>query len=193
MTNPLKRGSAPNRARLDYARPGSFKSGHEKQGRRKRGTPNLISADYKKAILEAAYRVGQDGNGKDGVVGYFWRVGERHPGIFYPELYTSLLPLEDAESDTPEEPRQTMEELNQWFRDYIGLTGKNRTEEKSVQVESQSPWDWTGQPFPVGSLMQIAVADPKAFCTLVAAAFLRPSSKRRRPAARDSWPQAGAA
>jgi hypothetical protein len=42
MKNPYKRGSAPDRARADYQRPGSFKSGHEKLGGRKRGTPNLI-------------------------------------------------------------------------------------------------------------------------------------------------------
>jgi len=193
MTNPLKRGSAPNRAQPDYARPGSFKPGHEKRGGRKRGTPNLISADYKKAILEAAYRVGQDGNGKDGVVGYFWWVGERHPGIFYPELYTSVLPLEDAASDTPEEPRQTIEELNQWFRDDIGLTGDNRTKRQTIHVESQGPWDWTGQPDPVGGLMRLAVESPKAFCTLVSAVFLRLPTKRRGLAANRSEPQAGAA
>ena len=70
MTNPFKRGSAPDRARPAYLRPGSFKKGREKRGGRKRGTPNFFSADYKKAILEAAYRIGRDGNGKDGVVGY---------------------------------------------------------------------------------------------------------------------------
>ncbi len=85
-----------------------------------------------------------------------------------------------------------MEEINQWVRDHIGLTGKNRTEEKTVQVESQSPWDWTEQPFPVGSLMHVAVADPKSFCTPLFAACLPPPTKRRSFAARYSWPQAGA-
>ena len=178
MTNPLKRGSAPNRAQPDYARPGSFKSGHEKRGGRKRGTPNLISADYRKAILEAAYRVGNDGNGKDGIVGYFEWVAVSHPAIFCTQL-GNLLPLEFAERNAPEEPRRTMEEINQWVRDYIKLTGKNRTEEKTVQVESRSAWDWTGQPFPVGTLMQIAVTNPKAFGTAIAAAFLQPPTKRR--------------
>jgi hypothetical protein len=105
----------------------------------------------------------------------------------------AVLPLQFAESNMPEKPPSTMEEINQWVRDYIGLAGKNRTEEKTVQVESQSPWDWTGRPFPVGSLMQIAVANPKAFCTELFAACLPPPTKRRGLAARDSWPQAGAA
>lgn len=193
MTNRLKRGSAPDRAQPDYARPGSFKSGHEKLGGRKRGTPNLLSRDYKKAILEAAYRIGQDGNGKDGVVGYFLWVGERHPRIFYTVLFTRILPLEDAESDLPEEPRRTMEELNQSFRDYIGLTGRNQTKRETVQGESQSPWGWTGQPFPVGGLMQRAVENPKSFCTLFVAAFLQPPTNPRRPAVDGSWAQAGEA
>ena len=55
MTNPRKRGSAPDRAQPAYLRPGTFEEGHKKQGGRKRGTPNAFPSDYKKAILEAAY------------------------------------------------------------------------------------------------------------------------------------------
>ncbi len=182
MTNCFMRGSAPGRAQPAHLRPGSFKQGHEKRGGRKRGTPNLFSIDYKKAILEAAYRVGQDGNGKNGVRGYFSWVALRDPRIFC-MLLGSLLPLENAESNTPEEPRRTREEINEQLRDYIGLTSKNRSRGQTAHVESESSWDWTGQPFPVGSLMQIAVAHPKAFCKLFAAAFLRPQTKRRRAAA----------
>ncbi|MGO9327385.1 MAG: hypothetical protein ACLQJ0_04640 [Steroidobacteraceae bacterium] len=185
MTNTLKRGSAPNRAQPDDARSGSFKSGHEKQGGRKRGTPNRISADYRKAMLEAAYRVGYDGNGKDGVVGYLIWVGLHHAATFGAGLNAVLL-LQFAETNMPERPPSTREELNQRVRDSIGLAGKNRTEEKTVQGESQSPWDWTGQPFPVGSLMQMAVANPKAFCTLLFAACLPPPTRRRGRAANRS-------
>ena len=111
MTNCFMRGSAPGRAQPAHLRPGSFKQGHEKRGGRKRGTPNLFSIDYKKAILEAAYRVGQDGNGKNGVRGYFSWVALRDPRIFC-MLLGSLLPTENAESNTPEEPRRTREELD---------------------------------------------------------------------------------
>jgi hypothetical protein len=41
-------------------------------------------------------------------------------------LLINLLPLENAQSDTPEEPHRTVEEINQWFRDHIGLTGKTK-------------------------------------------------------------------
>ncbi len=184
MTNHIMRGSAPGRARPAYLRPGSFKQGHEKRGGRKRGTPNLFSTDYRKAILEAAYRIGQDGNGKNGVSGYFLWVRERHPGIFYTVLLVSLLPLENAESETPEEPRSTTEEINQSFGESNGLTRKNLTSGQTVPVKSLSPSGST-EDFPVGSLMQLAIEKPKAFCRLYVAAFLRPPTKRRQPAARS--------
>ena len=79
MTDRKKRGSAPGRERAANQRPGSFKPGHKKQGGRKRGTPNALTADYKKAAMEAAYRVGEDGNGKDGLVGYLKWVAMCHP------------------------------------------------------------------------------------------------------------------
>ena len=184
MTHRFKQGSAPNRAHPDYARPGSFKPGRQKQGGRKPGTPNVFSIDYKKAIIEAAWRIGEDGNGKDGIVGYFKWVAVHHTAVFLSPLLINLLLLEFAERNTPEEPHRTMEEIDQHFRDYIGLTGKNRSETETGQVGSRSQWDWTGQPFPVGTLMQVAVQNPKEFCTLIAAAFLRPPTKRYGPAGR---------
>ncbi len=101
-------------------RSGSFKKGHPKRGGRKGGTPNLISADYKRAIIEAAYRVGEDGNGKDGVLGYLSWVGKHHPTISYTVLLVSLLPFEEAEGYDPG-ARLTAKEINQSSRDYIGL------------------------------------------------------------------------
>ena len=112
MTNPCKRGGAPGRAQSEDSRSGSFKHGHEKLGGRKRGTPNFFSIDYKRAILEAAYRIGHDGNGKNGVVGYFTWVADHHPRIFAGVLLISLLPIEYAESNMPEPPRRTVEELD---------------------------------------------------------------------------------
>ena len=166
VTNPFMRGSASGRAQPAYAWPGSFKAGHEKRGGRKRGTPNIFSHDYKMAILEAAYRIGQDGNGKNGVAGYFLWLGGRHPGIFYTVLLVGLLQLELAESATPEEPRRTTEGMDELVRNYIKVRGKNRMKGQTDPVASQSPRDWTGQDFPVGGLMQLAIEDPKAFCKL---------------------------
>lgn len=181
MTNPFKRGSAPGRAQSADRRSGSFKQGHEKRGGRKRGTPNLFSIDYKKALFEAPYRIGQDGNGKNGFVGYFLWICEHHPQIALTISFYIML-LEYAQADTREETLPTKEEINQEVRDYIGLTGKNRATGQPVQVDSEAPWAWTGQPFLVGSLMQLAVENPKAFCTLLVAAFLKPHKRRGRAA-----------
>jgi hypothetical protein len=192
MTNPFMRGSAPGRAQPAYTRPGSFKLSHEKRGGRKRGTPNIFSPDYKKAIIEAAYRIGADGNGNGGIVGYFSWVAGRYPRIFGNVLLTSLLPWEYAESNMPKEPRLTMEEINRWVREYTGLADKGRKKQRTVSVDVRSPSDWTGQPFPVGSLMQAAVADPKGFSKLFVAAFLPPPTKRGRRAP-ESGPSSHAA
>ena len=136
MTNTFMRGSAPSRAQPAYLRPGSFKQGHEKRGGRKRGTPNLFSSDYKKVILEAAYRIGEDGNGKNGVAGYLSWVAEYHPQIFC-TLLMNLVTPGNADSDAPEEPHRTIEESTQRVRDYIGLTRKDLTKGQTVQVESE--------------------------------------------------------
>jgi hypothetical protein len=119
------RGSAPGRAQPADLRPGSFKQGHEKRGGRKLGTPNLFSADYRKAILEAAWRIGYDGSGKNGVVGYFKWVAIRHPAVFGTTLI-SLLPFENAGSNIPEKLGRTAEETDQLLRKYIGLAEKPR-------------------------------------------------------------------
>jgi hypothetical protein len=173
VTNPQNRGSAPGRAQPDDLRPGSFKSGHKKQGGRERGTPNAFSTDYKKAIVEAAYRIGMDGNGKNGVVGYLQWLAEYHPPSFA-LLLTSVLQWEFLPGT--EEPRRTIDEdeLNEQMREYIGLADK---------AKPKRPWRWTGQDFPVGSLMESATEDPEGFCKLLVAAFLRsPTARDRRRA-----------
>ena len=90
------------RERADDLRPGTFKSGHPKRGGRKRGTPNALFADYKRAIVEAAYRIGYDGNRKDGIVGYFRWIASRHPEVFGGVLLTNILALEFAEDSLSE-------------------------------------------------------------------------------------------
>jgi hypothetical protein len=56
----------------------------------------------------------------------------------------------------------------------IGLPGKDRKKKQSVQAESRSPWDWTGQAYPVGSLMQIAVANPQGSASCLPPRFCGP-------------------
>ena len=152
---------------------GRFKPGHKKRGGRKRGTPNAFSAQYRKAILEAAYRIGMGGNGEQGVVGYLRFLARYHPRSFFVGLINILL-WEFLKGDaSAEEPRRTLEEFDESIREYIGLAN---------DAERRSPWACSAQDFPVGELMQCAVEDPKAFCKLIIAAFLRPPTTRDRRA-----------
>jgi hypothetical protein len=51
MANRLTRGSARGRDRDASQRPGSFKKGHKKLGGRKRGTPNVMTREYKDSFI----------------------------------------------------------------------------------------------------------------------------------------------
>jgi hypothetical protein len=126
MTDAFKRGNARGRARSEDQRPDSFKKGHKKRGGRQRGTPNIFSAQYKKDILEAAYRVGEDANGKLGIVGYLQWVAVHHPNAFCP-LLGGVMESQELKIETPEKPRSTMEELDQEVRAYIGLSSDDLT------------------------------------------------------------------
>jgi len=141
-------------------------------------------------MLEAAYRVGEDGNGKDGLVGYFKWVAMSDPRTFLGPIGIRIALLQCAERDPPERSFLTMEELNQAVRDEVGLTGKEQTKKSAVPPKSRATADWTGQDFPVGSLMQVAVASPGAFCKQLAAMLPQPptASQRARRARRD-WEQ----
>jgi hypothetical protein len=54
----------------------------------------VISPEHKRALFEAANRVGSDGNGTDGMVGYFRWVAKRDLTFFYVELWGQLLELQ---------------------------------------------------------------------------------------------------
>ena len=90
MTNRFTRGSAPGRARDSLQRTGSFKKGHKKLGGRKRGTPNVMTKEYKEALIEAANQLGSDQKGKDGLVGYLKLVAMDDPRA-YCKLLGALL------------------------------------------------------------------------------------------------------
>jgi hypothetical protein len=100
MRDPFTRGSAPERARGPSQRSGSFKPGQEKVGGRKKGTPNKTPRATKQLLLEVACQVGSDGNGKDGLVGYYKWLAKSHPKIFLTQL-GRLLVLETRKSSLP--------------------------------------------------------------------------------------------
>jgi hypothetical protein len=173
VSNPLNRGTTPDRARDASQRPGSFKPGHKKLGGRRKGTPKALSADYKTAVLEAAYRVGRDGMGKDGIVGYLTRLLMRCPEVAC-ILLSRVLVLQDCGS--PPDDRTTKEEINQHIRDLIGRA--NKTGSGSPEPGLTTEW-------PISDLMRIAVKHPKDFGKLFAALLPQPTGRLRR-----SWSEA---
>jgi hypothetical protein len=167
-------------------------------GGRKRGTPNSLSADYEKYLLEAAYRIGSDGDGKDGILGYFRWIARYHPRVSA-QLLGRVLDLENNSGEMPNQPCETTEERNRFFCAYIGLshTQPNSGPSNAARADSsrsytvsmaghrrgkssQQVWNWTGRDDEVGDVMRLAVEKPKLFCKLIIQAFLPvPKNKRR--------------
>jgi hypothetical protein len=177
------RGSSPGRARDAYQRSGDFQAGHQKRGGRQKGTPNFFSADLKRALFEAASRIGRDGSGKDGLKGYLRWVSRHHPVAFCSEFFVRVLPWEHHLADSPAEPLLTPVELDQGVRQYMGkrTAGAGRTLTTDPAPRSATAaGDWTGRDDLVGQLMHVAVADPKAFCRLLAACLPVPKKRRGR-------------
>jgi hypothetical protein len=185
-------------ARDAHERSGRFKKHHEKLGGRKRGTPNLLSADYKKHLLEAAYRIGSDGDGKNGVLGYFRWISRYHRRVSA-QLLGRILDLENNPGEMPNQPCGTTEERNRYFCAYIGLshpqpnsgpTNAGRADSRRSYAvsmtghrrgkSSQHDWNWTGRDDEIGDMMRLAVEKPKLFCRLLVQAFLTVPKNTRR-------------
>jgi hypothetical protein len=156
MANPFTRGSAPGRARDDSERPGSFKTGHKKVGGRKKGTPNRMSADYKRAVMAVAGRVGMFGMGEGGLVGYL-----RYLARQYPAAYCKLLcRLMDIQQAYPERFSHNPDQLDVGFR-------------QSIRIDNKKSEDAL-----IDGLIVMAIKEPEAFSKALAA-LLAPPSKRR--------------
>jgi hypothetical protein len=165
MPNPFTRGSAPERARGPSQRSGSFKSGHEKLGGRKKGTPNKTPRATKQTLLDVACRVGSDGNGKDGLVGYYKWLAKCHPKIFLRQL-GRLLVLETPKNCLPDCAHETPTafERNETLR-------KQTTE----FLRGRPPAD----PGLFEDLVHLSVEAPESFAQMLGAALLTPPSRTR--------------
>jgi hypothetical protein len=161
QTNAFNRGSAPDRARGSWQRPGSFEKGHQKRGGRQKGTRNKLGPDVRRALLTAATLVGDNGAGRGGAVGYFTWLGKCDPDLFYSELWIRLVDLEAYDAArghrTPIEHEIDCEES---------------TEARRWQTQ------WSHVPENLAPMveryMHVAVFWPKQFVRLFAAAFLTP-------------------
>jgi hypothetical protein len=161
QTNAFNRGSAPDRARASWQRPGSFEKGHQKRGGRQKGTRNKLGPDVQRALLTAATLVGDNGAGRRGAVGYFSKCD---PDLFYTELWIRLVDMEAYDAArghrTPIEHEIDSEE--------------ETTEAKIRRRQIQ----WSHVPVDLAPMVeryiQLAVFFPKEFGRLFAAAFLTP-------------------
>src|SRR5262249_28140477 len=68
----------------NLVRPHAFKKGHKRAANsgRKKGQANRTTRLLKDAILEAATLVGQDGRGKDGLVGYLKSLAVKEKAVY---------------------------------------------------------------------------------------------------------------
>jgi hypothetical protein len=157
MANPFTRGSAPGRARDDSERPGSFKPGHKKVGGRKKGTPNRMSAEYKRAVMAVAGRVGMFGMGEGGLVGYLRYLARQYPAA-YCKLLCRLMDIQQAYperfSHNPDQPD-------------VGLRQSIRTDNKQFEDAL------------IDGLIVMAIKEPEAFSEALGALLPRPSKRRR--------------
>ena len=65
----------------------------KKTGGRVKGTPNKTTALLKEAIIAAAERTGEDGAGKDGLMGYCSFLATKEPKAFA-QLLGKVLPMQ---------------------------------------------------------------------------------------------------
>jgi hypothetical protein len=165
MPDPFNRGSAPGRARDASQRSGSFKPNHKPISGRKEGTPNKTPRATKQTLLEVADRVGSDGNGTDGVVGYFKWVAKCRPKTFL-KLLARLLVLDTTENSLPDgaDETPTAFERNETLR-------KDMTE----FLRRRPPVD----PSLFEDLVHLSVVAPESFAQMLGAAFLTPPSRTR--------------
>jgi hypothetical protein len=77
----------------EKADPRGRKKGTPKTGGRRKGTPNKITALLKEAVIKAAEIVGEDGNGKNGLVGYLCAAAKENIPAFL-TLLGKAMPLQ---------------------------------------------------------------------------------------------------
>jgi hypothetical protein len=120
------------------------------------------------ALLEAAYRVGYDGNGRDGACGYFRWVATRDPDFFY-DLWSRLLELQVYEAAKRAEAPCITNELD----DQMPKRSVRRKQPRSFTLPREGP------NAEVQGLMHLSIERPKAFGKLFSAAFLTPPQNWR--------------
>jgi hypothetical protein len=101
------RGTRPKRKAPSTA----FKSRPEGSGRKK-GQPNILTRELKEAIVTAAAMHGEDGKGKNELIGYLFRLAKNKDPYLFTGLLKAIIPLQVQMGGTPQEkPYQSAEEV----------------------------------------------------------------------------------
>jgi hypothetical protein len=157
-------------------------------GGRKKGSRNAFSAALRHGLVEATYRLGVDGTGRHGVIGYFMWVAMYHPDIFMTEILFRVLLMQLGASADP--PLPTADEFNRAIEAYLELAPTPETAGTGRTADPEIDWtaraDVIGALTDVGGLMQGAVRAPRQFCRLWGMAFMT-APKHLRGADRRAW------
>jgi hypothetical protein len=79
---------------------------------RRRGSRNVLNNSLRECVVEAADRLGSDGRGRDGCVGWLMTFAKRHP-VAFSQLLAKVLPIELLQPAEVEDERhfRTPEEI----------------------------------------------------------------------------------
>jgi hypothetical protein len=136
----LTSGSQPGRGQIANGG-GLYRKGHKKIGGRKKGVQNTLTRELKEAIINAAIRLGADGNGKDGLEGYLMMLGREEKRTFG-MLLRAVLPMQvnasvtttvNVKYKTLEEASEEARKLGLPERRVYELTDFRRNEDEQVE------------------------------------------------------------
>jgi hypothetical protein len=132
----LMRGSQPGRARSAGKR---FSKEYQpaRRGRRK-GSRNLISRDIKEAILAAAKAVGEDGKGKNGLVGYMVTLAREEPRLMATLLHRVMQMQGGVERIEPKVVYESLDQVRAELAKY-GIVASDLSRIELETDESQPP------------------------------------------------------
>ena len=82
------------------------------KGRTRKGRPNRISHEVKDALLKAAAKVGSDGKGKDGLIGYWERIARDNPTLTA-KILAKIMPIDMRREELYVDQQLRNKELNQ--------------------------------------------------------------------------------
>lgn len=90
-----------------------FSKDNQPEGRgRKKGQVNTLTRELKEAIVTAAAMHGEDGKGKNELIGYLFRLAKNKDPYLFTGLLKAIIPLQVQMGGTPQEkPYQSAEEV----------------------------------------------------------------------------------